>query len=35
MIKPKTRLIVDEPTEMEHLSIHLSMVMKPDAEMPR
>ncbi len=34
-IKPRTRLIVDQPTEMELLSIEMSMVMKPEADMPK
>ena len=36
---PKTvkqsKLVVQQPTEMEHLSIEMSMASKPDAELPR
>ena len=28
-------LVIDEPTEMEHLSIQMSLALKPDAELPR
>jgi hypothetical protein len=34
VVRKKTRLIVDQPTEMEHLSIELSLVSKPEPVMP-
>lgn len=34
-VKRKTRLIVDAPTDMEMLSIEMSLMMKPEAVEPK